>query len=195
MPVLLEVARDQPEVLRAAYAEALEFDVVLSTGGVSVGSFDYVRRVQAELGVVAKFWRVSQKPGKPLTFGLHQGRPVFGLPGNPVSTLVCFYVYVLPALRRLMGMETPFLPAVDAVVDEDIATAEGMTEFVRCQLDGRPESYHLRRTGTQSSGVLRSMSAGDALAISPIGTAVLRKGSTVRAILLGRDAVAAQPPF
>jgi len=195
MPVVLAVARDRPEALRAAYAEALEFDVVLSTGGVSVGNFDYVRRVQADLGVVEKFWKVAQKPGKPLTFGLYRGRPVFGLPGNPVSTLVCFYVYVLPALRKLMGAEAPYLPAVEAVVEEDIGTAETLTEFVRCQLEGRAQGYRVRATGSQSSGVLRSMSAGDALAISPPGTALLRKGSTVRAIVLGRDAAALQPPF
>jgi molybdopterin molybdotransferase len=195
MPVLLGVARDRPEVLRDAYADALRADVVLSTGGVSVGSFDYVRRVQADLGVREKFWQVAQKPGKPLTFGLHQRTPVFGLPGNPVSTLVCFYLYVLPALRRLMAMEKPFLPAVEAEVDEDISTVEGLTEFVRCRLDGRADSYYVRPTGSQSSGVLRSMSAGDALAISPMGTALLKKGSRVRAIVLGRDAAAEQPPF
>jgi molybdopterin molybdotransferase len=195
VPVLLGVARDRPDTLRQAYADALRADVVLSTGGVSVGSFDYVREVQADLGVVEKFWKVAQKPGKPLTYGLHGGTPVFGLPGNPVSTLVCFYIYVLPALRRLMGMERPFLPAVDAVVEADIATVAGLTEFVRCQLEEGAGGYRARPTGSQSSGVLRSMSAGDALVVSPAGTAVLRQGSRVRAIVLAREAAAAEPPF
>lgn len=195
VPVLLGVARDRPDTLRQAYADALRADVVLSTGGVSVGSFDYVRQVQADLGVVEKFWKVAQKPGKPLTYGLHGGTPVFGLPGNPVSTLVCFYIYVLPALRRLMGMERPFLPAVDAVVEADIATVAGLTEFVRCQLEEGAGGYRARPTGSQSSGVLRSMSAGDALVVSPAGTAVLRQGSRVRAIVLARETAAAEPPF
>lgn len=195
VPVVLGVAADTPEALRDAYEDALRNDVVLSTGGVSVGNFDYVRRVQAELGIEEKFWKVAQRPGKPLTHGRSGDKLVFGLPGNPVSTLVCFYLYVVPALRRLMGMNEPYLPAVEAVVDEDMKTAESLTEFVRCQLERGPDGDHLRPTGSQSSGVLRSMSAGDALAISPPGTAVLRRGSRVQAILLGRDLAAARPPF
>jgi molybdopterin molybdotransferase len=192
---ILGVARDRPEMLRQAYADALDADVVLSTGGVSVGSFDYVRRVQAELGVVEKFWRVAQKPGKPLTYGLHGKVPVFGLPGNPVSTLVCFYVYVLPAMRRLMGVERPFLPAAEAVLGDDIRTVGELTEFVRCRVEARDGELGVRTTGSQSSGVLRSLSAGDALVVSPPGTVLLSRGSRVRAILLESGAGAAEPPF
>ena len=98
------IVRDRPELIRAAFADAITADVVLSTGGVSVGSFDYVRRILAELGYQERFWKVAQKPGKPLTFGSCGRTPVFGLPGNPVSSLVCFYLYVLPALRTMMGV-------------------------------------------------------------------------------------------
>ena len=97
-------SRDRPELIRAAFADAMTADMVLSTGGVSVGSFDYVRRILAELGYEERFWKVAQKPGKPLTFGLCGRTPVFGLPGNPVSSLVCFYLYALPALRTMMGL-------------------------------------------------------------------------------------------
>ena len=94
-----------------------------------------------------------------------------------------------------MGAERLFLPAVDAVADEDIPKAEGLTEFVRCQLDGAPEHYRVRPAGSQSSGVLRSMSVGDALAVGPPQVRVLARGSSVRAILLAPDAAAQTPPF
>jgi molybdopterin molybdotransferase len=91
-PVMLKVARDSPEEVRARLAEALAFDVVLSTGGVSVGQFDHVKVVLDELGLRQLFHGVAQRPGRPLKFGTMGGRPVFGLPGNPVSTMVCFYL-------------------------------------------------------------------------------------------------------
>ncbi|MFN8641963.1 MAG: 2-C-methyl-D-erythritol 2,4-cyclodiphosphate synthase [Candidatus Binatia bacterium] len=104
-PIHIGIVRDRPALIRAAFAEALTADVVLSTGGVSVGSFDYVRPMLAELGYEERFWKVAQKPGKPLTFGRCGRTPVFGLPGNPVSSLVCFYLYAAPALRTMMGLE------------------------------------------------------------------------------------------
>lgn len=194
-PLMCGIARDRPETLRAAFLAALDADMVLSTGGVSVGTFDFVRRVQADLGVREKLWGVAQKPGKPLSFGLHDGTPVFGLPGNPVSTLVCYYLYVLPALRAIMGAQRLFLPSVDAEAGVDIPTVEAFTEFVRCELSGAPAGYRVRPTGSQSSGVLRSMSLGDALAVSPPGVAVVRRGTAVRTILLASDAAADAPPF
>ncbi|HKV56306.1 MAG TPA: gephyrin-like molybdotransferase Glp, partial [Candidatus Binataceae bacterium] len=100
-PVMLKVARDQPEEVRARLAEGLAFDALLTTGGVSVGQFDHVKVVLDELGLRQLFHGVAQKPGRPLKFGTIGGRPVFGLPGNPVSTMVCYYLYVRPALRRM----------------------------------------------------------------------------------------------
>src|SRR5215469_10258291 len=102
-PIMLKVARDRPEEVRARLAEALAFDVVLTTGGVSVGQFDHVKVVLDELGLRQLFHGVAQRPGRPLKFGTIGGRPIFGLPGNPVSTMVCFYLYVRPAIRRMVG--------------------------------------------------------------------------------------------
>ena len=122
-PICLGIVRDRPELIRAAFADAITADVVLSTGGVSVGSFDYVRRILTELGYQERFWKVAQKPGKPLTFGLCGRTPVFGLPGNPVSSLVCFYLYVLPALRTMMGLERVHLPSAAATLAETMRKA------------------------------------------------------------------------
>ena len=150
LPVALPIARDTPAAIRAALEEAAGFDAVLSTGGVSVGEYDYVKAVMDELGIERRFWRVAQKPGKPVTFGMLGRRPWFGLPGNPVSSLVCFYLYARPALRRLAGAKAVHLPIAEATVAEDVPKAASLLELIRCRfgLDGR-----VHPTGTQSSGV------------------------------------------
>ena len=192
-PRLLGIVRDTPEATRGAFGDALANDMVLSTGGVSMGTFDLVRQTLADLGVTERFWKIAQKPGKPLTFGMRDHVPVFGLPGNPVSSLVCFYLYVRPALRAMMGLERLHLPTVTAIADEDIKTAPGLTEFVRCMLNGEASAYRVRVTGSQSSGVLRSMSLGHGLIIAPPEVGTIARGSTVRVMLLHAEA-AAEPP-
>jgi molybdopterin molybdotransferase len=194
-PVCMGIVRDRPELIRAAFAEAVTADVVLSTGGVSVGSFDYVRPMLAEIGYQERFWKVAQKPGKPLTFGLCGRVPVFGLPGNPVSSLVCFYLYVLPALRTMMGFARVHLPSTAATLAETVKKAAGLTEFVRCSLEGPPDDYRARSTGTQSSGALRSLSLGDGLIVGPPDADLLRAGERVRVVMMATDAAVATPPF
>jgi molybdopterin molybdotransferase len=193
VPRLLGIVRDTVDDTRAAFEDAFGSDVVLSTGGVSMGTFDLVRRTLADLGVEERFWKVAQKPGKPLTYGRRGLVPVFGLPGNPVSSLVCFYLYVRPALRTMQGLDHLHLPVVRATIDADVRTAEGLTEFVRCTLSGEPGAYRARATGSQSSGVLRSLSLGQGLIVAPPEVRTLARGSEVRVILLNNDA-AAEPP-
>lgn len=194
-PVMLGIVRDQPEQIRAAFARGFTADVLLSTGGVSVGSFDFVRATLAELGYEERFWRVAQRPGKPLTFGLRQGTPAFGLPGNPVSSLVCFYLYVVPAVRTMMGMERIYLPSIEATLLEDLATAAGMTEFVRCVVERDGDRFRVRATGSQSSGVLRSLSAGEGLLVAPPDQSTMKRGERARVIMLEHDGASAEPPF
>ena len=194
IPRILGIVRDVPAVTRNAFRDAFSADMVLSTGGVSMGTFDLVRQALAELGVVERFWKVAQKPGKPLTFGLRDGVPVFGLPGNPVSSLVCFYLYARPALRAMQGLERLHLPTIAARADAAIRTAPGLTEFVRCVVEGEPGAYRVRATGSQSSGVLRSLSLGQGLIVAPPEVGVIEAGSAVRVILLEAED-AATPPF
>jgi molybdopterin molybdotransferase len=196
LPVPLRIARDTLGEIRAALNEAVRHDVVLSTGGVSVGDFDFVREAMDELGVHRLFWQVAQKPGKPLTFGLLRERPYFGLPGNPVSALVCFYLYVRPALARMVGHEKPFLPVVSATIGEDIAKAKGLTEFVRCRLVASDGQYEAHSTGSQSSGVLSSLSLGEGLIVGPAELSLLPKGLSVTVIVLNGDQFARrEAPF
>lgn len=194
-PLRLGIARDRRDALRAAFAEAVTADVVLSTGGVSVGSFDYVREILAALGYRERFWKVAQKPGKPLTFGLCDTTPVFGLPGNPVSALLCFYLYVVPALRTMMGRAHVHLPSATATLMTPLRGPAGLTEFVRCSLHGPPDAYEARSTGTQSSGALRSLSLGDGLIVAAPDGGALAAGTPVRVVLLGGDGAAATAPF
>jgi molybdopterin molybdotransferase len=192
-PRMLGIVRDTPDATRAAFADAFASDLVLSTGGVSMGTFDLVRQTLAEVGVTEHFWKIAQKPGKPLTFGTRERVPIFGLPGNPVSSLVCFYLYVRPMLRAMSGLTRLHLPTVSASAAERIQTARGLTEFVRCTLEGEPGTYRARATGSQSSGVLRSLSLGQGLIVAPPEVTTVEAGSRVRVILLNNDAVA-EPP-
>lgn len=195
IPVPLAIARDTREEIRDAFAEAARADAILSTGGVSVGDFDYVKAVMDEIGVQRLFWKVAQKPGKPLTFGTLGGRPYFGLPGNPVSSLVCFYVYARPALRRMLGHSAVHFPSLEAALTHDLKKASGLTEFVRCRLELRDGRWTATSTGTQSSAVLSSMSQGQGLIVGPPQESVLRAGSAVRVILIEAEAASEEAPF
>src|SRR5262245_45050782 len=159
-PTVLPIARDHFEDVRERLVAAAAADVVLSSGGVSVGEFDFVKEVLDALGVERRFWKVAQKPGKPLTFGTRGQHLFFGLPGNPVSALVCFLVYVRPALRRMGGHRRLHLPAVDATLEAPIRKASKLTEFVRVRLTRGAGGWIARPRGSQSSGVLASMGGG-----------------------------------
>jgi molybdopterin molybdotransferase len=189
-PIMLKVARDRPEEVRARLAEALAFDVVLTTGGVSVGQFDHVKVVLDELGLRQLFHGVAQRPGRPLKFGTIGGRPIFGLPGNPVSTMVCFYLYVRPALRRMTSRSDLGLPRITARCADDIQKANNLTEFVRVTLARRNGEVYAAPTGNQSSGVLSSLSRAHGLLIGPATERVLKGGSQAAVLLLDAGAAA-----
>ncbi len=189
-PIMLKVARDRPEEVRARLAEALAFDVVLTTGGVSVGQFDHVKVVLDELGLRQLFHGVAQKPGRPLKFGTLGGKPIFGLPGNPVSTMVCFYLYVRPALRRMTSRNDLGLPRLMARCASDIPIANNLTEFVRVTLTRSDGEVRATPTGNQSSGVLSSLSRAHGLLIGPAAERVLKAGSHAAVLLLDGGAAA-----
>lgn len=194
IPLLLGVAPDDRDTMRATFTSALAADTVLSTGGVSMGTFDLVRSVLAELGVEERFWKIAQKPGKPMTFGLRGRVPVFGLPGNPVSALVCFELYARPALRRMGGHTALHYPVVTAELAQDLRTAAGLTEFVRVTLAAEHGALRAQATGSQSSGVLHSLSHCDGLLIAPAAATSIDAGAAV-AVLRFDGAPVATAPF
>jgi molybdopterin molybdotransferase len=184
-PVILKVARDTREEIRERLSEALTFDAILSTGGVSVGQFDHVKGTLDELGMKQLFHGVAQKPGRPLKFGTVGYRPIFGLPGNPVSTLVCFYLYARPAILKMGGRRDVGLPRVQARCGADIKIAKDLTEFVRVKLTRDGEDLVAMPTGNQGSGILSSMSLSDGLLIGPSEANVLEKGAYATVLLVG----------
>jgi molybdopterin molybdotransferase len=182
--VILKVARDTPQEIRARLAEAAAMDAVLSTGGVSAGDFDHVKAILDELGMRTLFHGVAQKPGRPLKYGLMGERPVFGLPGNPVSTLVCFYLYARPALLKMGGHTALGLPRVTARCAADIKTANNLTEFVRVKLERRGDEFHALPAGSQGSNILSGLSRADGLLIGPAHETVLKAGVQATVLLL-----------
>jgi molybdopterin molybdotransferase len=194
-PTILKVARDRPEEIRARLGEAFAFDSVLSTGGVSVGQFDHVKSALDDLGMRQIFHGVAQRPGRPLKFGTVDGRPIFGLPGNPVSTLVCFFLYARPALLKMGGRRDLGLPRAQVRCAVDIRTAPNLTEFVRVQLRREGGELYATPTGSQGSGILSSLSRADALLVGPAGETVLKAGTQATVLLLSTGTVAATEPF
>jgi molybdenum cofactor synthesis domain-containing protein len=246
-PDLLGIARDDPAELEEYLQRGLRFDVLLVSGGTSVGVHDYVRPVIESLGVQMKFWRVAMKPGHPASFGLFQrhksntskvveadevqgarraatrayladrqgserqatqraegwlrssreptGLPlagkfavadtfVFGLPGNPVSSMVCFEEFVAPALRRMMGHSSIYRSTVQARLTHDVKHQPGRTEFVRVILGKEQGSYIATSTGAQGSGMLLSMARADGLMVVPADSKGISAGEQVFVQLL-----------
>jgi molybdopterin molybdotransferase len=178
------IAPDDPEGLRAALRRCLRADIILTTGGVSVGDFDYVKDVFEDVGARLDFWKVAIKPGKPLAFGSFGDIPAFGLPGNPVSCVVNFLQFVRPFLRKMMGMERLFLPVVEAALTDDLRKKPGRAHLVRVRLGLGEGGVTCRSTGSQSSGVLTSLVEADGLALLPLESAGAKAGERVRVQVL-----------
>ena len=189
---------------RAALKQRLEAardagcDLILTSGGVSVGTFDFTREVLRELGATMRFWRVKIRPGGPMGFGLLARTPWLGLPGNPVSAMVTFELFARPAIRRLRGERLPFARPIVVTVDEDVSIGAPLTHFLRATLTQDDEGvFRARLTGPQGSGLLTSMSRADALLVVPIeqfGRGPIRAGTRLRALPLGeRGLLAAEP--
>ena len=183
-PDLLGIARDDPAELEEYLQRGLRFDVLLVSGGTSVGVHDYVRPTIESLGVQMKFWRVAMKPGHPLAFGTTASSVFFGLPGNPVSSMVCFEEFVAPALRRMMGHARLYRRTVTARLTHGIKHQPGRTEFVRVMLAKDEGGYAATSTGAQGSGMLLSMARADGLMVVPAESAGIAAGSIVTVQLL-----------
>ncbi|HEX8695175.1 MAG TPA: gephyrin-like molybdotransferase Glp [Longimicrobium sp.] len=195
---VLGIARDTPESLRAHLERARGCDALVTTAGISVGEHDHVRGVMEELRTEVAFWRVRVRPGSALAFGrvgALDGIPWFGLPGNPVSTMVTFELFVRPALLRMAGHARPYLPAVDVVMRDGYAARGELMHFPRVRLEREGDgTLSARLTGAQGSGVATSMAAADALAVVPAGAEV-RPGGTVRCVVLGGAPLVEEPYF
>lgn len=183
IPVSLGHVGDDPAAIRERLA-ASDGDLLLTTGGVSVGEFDHTRSVLAELGAQHRFWRVRIRPGAPIGFGVYRGRPWLGLPGNPVSTLVTFELFARPAIRKMLGHRLIFRRPVPVRLAEGVTISAPLTHLLRARIEHSADGMVARLTGPQGSGLLSSMARADALLIIPPDRTRLEAGDPVAALLI-----------
>ncbi len=196
-PVSVGIVTDQPEVLKAAISQVVPLvDVIISSGGVSVGDYDYVEQILTELGLIIQVRSVAVKPGKPLTVasfpdpddpGLRNLFPLyFGLPGNPVSALVTFWRFVVPALRKLSGLPSPWQPTyVNAIAQQSLTPDRQRESYIWGHLK-LVEGYYTFAPagGSQTSGNLINLAGTNGLAVVPLGDAAIAPGEIVRVLLM-----------
>ena len=184
-PLLLGVARDQEELVRLGMREALSHkaDLIMTSGGVSVGDFDLVKQVLAAEGQM-HFWSLNMKPGRPLAFGVVGGVPLLGLPGNPVAAMVSTELFDRPALLKMQGFSDWSLPTVRARLCEPIRRKDSRRHYLRVRLRKAEAGYEAHLTGGQGSGILNSMVQADGLAVIPEDTDHHHAGTEVEVILL-----------
>jgi molybdopterin molybdotransferase len=182
-PLNLGVAGDRLEAIEARLRTARDADVLVSSAGVSVGELDLVREALTRAGAELHLWQVSMRPGKPITFGSFGARPVFGLPGNPVSAMVTFELFVRPALLKMSGRRRLVRPRLRVRALEAVANPGSRRGYLRVRLEANGDGLGARLTGEQGSAILRSMVAADGLAVIPPDTTVAA-GSSLEVIQL-----------
>ena len=188
----LGIVGDEPAAYQRALAGAADCDLLVTSGGVSVGAFDFTKDVLQSLGAVLHLWRVRMRPGAPLGFGTLGDMPWLGLPGNPVSAMVTFELFARPLIRKLAGARAIFRRPVTVEAREEITIAAPLMHFLRAIVEWDGATPTARLTGPQGSGLLTSMSRANALLVVPPERAVIHRGESVSAILLGDGALTSE---
>jgi molybdopterin molybdotransferase len=183
IPHRLGVARDTVESLREKFTEAIQHDLIITSGGVSVGDFDLVKDIMTEQGHV-DFWRINMRPGKPVAFGSIGKVPLLGLPGNPVSAAVTFELFGRPIIRKMLGHKRLLRPQVDVVVEDGINERVMRRHYVRAWVEWRDGRFIARTTGNQGSHITTSLLHANALIIVPEGGVQVQPGASAKAIML-----------
>ena len=186
-PVILGIARDNRESHREKMTEGLKADALITSAGVSAGDRDLVRDCLAELDVRQLFWKVDIKPGGPVAFGMREGKPVFSLPGNPVSTMVTFEELVRPALLRMMGHRRVIKPYVRATLRTEVRKKAGKVHFLRVRIEVENGRYRAISAGDQNTGILGTMLRANGIAVLPKEKTMFSPGEEVAVHLLHGD--------
>jgi len=184
IPVMLGISKDKKIDLQEKFKTALHADVIISSGGVSVGDYDFVKDVMGEIGNAMHFWQVAMRPGKPLAFGAIEGIPLFGLPGNPVSAMVSFEQFVRPSLLKMQGHTKLFRQTAKAICADEFQKSAGFKHFVRAIVRKEKDQYIASVTGDQGSGILKSMVMANALIVMGENETRIKKGAQVSIQLL-----------
>ena len=188
--IRMGVASDTQQETTRMVREALKrADIVVTSGGVSVGEYDHVKDVIEELGGELHFWGIRQKPGKPLAFWTMGDKLVFGLPGNPVASLLCFEEYVRPAVLKMMGREKLFRPEVAGILTHDFKKKAGRHHFIGALVERTENGYKWSINGRQGSGMLRSITGAEGIAVIPADVTEMKAGdrAVVQLITLPED--------
>ncbi len=183
IPINCGIVKDDKNSLKKAIVDNLSSDIILSTGGVSVGDYDYTREVIKEVGFNIHFWRLKIKPGKPLLFATFNNKLYFGIPGNPVSTMVVFYNFIMPAILKMQGFKNIFLPERKAILYEDLRKKDSRKEYIRGILFEKDDNLYVKSTGPQGSGILKSMVIGNCFIVVEEGQKVLKVGDEVKVLI------------
>jgi molybdopterin molybdotransferase len=189
------IARDDPQDLRRRLETAADADLLVTTAGISVGEHDHLRSVFEAMGGRIGFWRIRMRPGAPVGFGALGACPWIGLPGNPVSAMVTFELFVRPAIRRLQGHALPFRRTVPVEVAESLQYPLRLTHFLRAVVTEEGGRLRARLTGPQGSGILTSMARANALLVMPADRDEVAPGEELRALMLDDPVHVAEPPF
>ncbi len=188
IPVLLGIARDTPAALKDKISQGLTADILVLSGGVSMGDYDFTKAVFQELGAAMNFWKLAIRPGQPLAFGKIQGKLAFGLPGNPVSSMVTFEQLVRPAMLKMSGHRSYGRPVVQAIFQEKFSKRTDRRHFLRGVLTREEGVFTVRTTGAQGSGILTSMVKANCLIDIPVEVERVNPGDLVSVQLLSGEA-------
>jgi molybdopterin molybdotransferase len=183
-PCYLGIARDTEDDIMEKFNWALKCDIVVSSGGVSVGDYDLVKTTMDKLGNDMMFWKVAMKPGKPLAFGKIGDTPIFGLPGNPVSSFVSFEQFVRPSIRKAIGCADLFPQTVQAKLTRTIHKKAGRLHFLSSSVSWVDGEYTVTPAGEQGSGILKSAANANGLLVFPLEASELAEGERVTVQLL-----------
>src|SRR6266849_9136303 len=182
-PHRLGIALDTVESLREKFSQAIQYDLIITSGGVSVGDFDLVKNIMAEQGAI-NFWRINMRPGKPVAFGHIGSVPLLGLPGNPVSAAVTCELFGRPVIRKMLGHTRLLRPQVNVVVEDGVSDRAMRRHDVRAHVEWRNGRFIAHTTGNQGSHIMTSLLNANALVIVPEGGAEVHPGETAKAIML-----------
>lgn len=194
-PVMLGIAADDPASIRKRIGAAFDCDLLVTTGGVSVGAHDHLRDVMESLGARLEFWRIRMRPGAPVGFAMLGEIPWIGLPGNPVSAMVAFELLVRPAMRKLMGHDEVFRRGITVQLAEAVTVKARLQHFLRATVSEMGETLEARVAGPQGSGVLMSMVRANALLVLPEGQLETPRGAEAVGIMLDDPRHQSNPPF
>jgi molybdopterin molybdotransferase len=183
-PILLGIARDDRASLTEKISTGLEADGLITSAGVSMGDRDLVCEVLQMLGVERQFWKVDIKPGRPTAFGLKDGKPIFSLPGNPVSSMITFEEFIRPALLKMMGHQRVIKPFIKAIMQETINKKPGRVQFLRVRVVNDGEQLLASSSGDQNTGIVRTLLRANGIAVLPADRELIMAGEEVNVQLI-----------